>query len=921
MRIQHNIAALNSYRNLTNNNNAVSKNLERLSSGYRINRAGDDAAGLAISEKMRAQITGLETAQKNANDGISLVQTAEGALTEVHSMLNRMVELANQSANGTYADEVDRDNLQAEIESLTAEIDRIADSTNFNGINLLDGSMSGGTVLTPKTSLKASDLPPVAADGQTPVQDVNTVLHKEGISENTKTAFSVDFGSVTLAKGDKMVVQIGDSKEYLIDNSDGTADLTGSTLNTKVVEALNGKFELSGQKFTVSASGGAVKFEQSVPPTKSEEVVSANQQVKITSIGTAKLTAADITEPTVKTVSYTEGSGTAEAKAVLDVKGAAFKREGTVTVAIGGKNYDVDVTRGMTDKEFATALAGALNADKLKDTAAGEFTAVVTDNTKITLTSANKAAATDTDFATNMANPITVAPKVSTTSNAAAIATVTPTEGTPGAKAVYTIDLSGKTPAANKAITYNGVSYTTGSTTLADEVEGFANALKNDAATSALYDVAVQGSKIVLTAKEGGTDSNATAMTTAITGSADAFTTAITPVATVAGNDTKTAAEVKIDFSGKVGKNVIGYQMEIGGQKFQFVETGKSSTAESGYTAVEVEKGANASTIAGALNTAIGNKITGFTSATEGNGVKLTEGTPAGDTAAPTVIQKKAAEAAETQDGAKFDFNFGTIVNTQGGVKADNRYASTRFTLKKEMLTDGATMKIGDDVYTFAVGKDSDYKSSANVVDLTGYTGKEADFIDKAGEKLTQAAAGNGTFTVGYQAASDKLTFMEKMDYDKDDLDTLDGILSKFEFTTVPKIGQSLTLQIGDTSQSFNKLTVSVSDMHTNAMGIGDIDISTQSGAAAAVDKIKEAINYVSESRGQLGAIQNRLEHTINNLSVTAENITAAESRIRDVDMAEEMMAYTKNNILVQASQAMLAQANQIPQGVLQLLQ
>ena len=130
-----------------------------------------------------------------------------------------------------------------------------------------------------------------------------------------------------------------------------------------------------------------------------------------------------------------------------------------------------------------------------------------------------------------------------------------------------------------------------------------------------------------------------------------------------------------------------------------------------------------------------------------------------------------------------------------------------------------------------------------------------------------------------------------------------------------------LKLQIGDTSDEFNQLKVSVSDMHTKAMGIDDIDISTQVGAQNAVDKIKSAINYVSSTRGDLGAIQNRLEHTINNLSVTAENMTAAESRIRDVDMAEEMMAYTKNNILVQASQAMLAQANQIPQGVLQLLQ
>ena len=109
--------------------------------------------------------------------------------------------------------------------------------------------------------------------------------------------------------------------------------------------------------------------------------------------------------------------------------------------------------------------------------------------------------------------------------------------------------------------------------------------------------------------------------------------------------------------------------------------------------------------------------------------------------------------------------------------------------------------------------------------------------------------------------------------------------------------------------------------MSTSSLGISGIDISTQTGASSAMDKIKKAINTVSSTRGDLGAIQNRLEHTINNLSVTTENMTAAESRIRDVDMAQEMMNYTKNNILVQASQAMLAQANQLPQGVLQLLQ
>ena len=135
MRIQHNITALNAHRNLYNNNSSVGKNLEKLSSGYRINRAGDDAAGLAISEKMRAQITGLDMAKKNAEDGVSLIQTAEGALTEVHSMLNRMVELATQSANGTYSTG-NRSEMQKEITQLNAEIDRIGKTAKFNGISL-----------------------------------------------------------------------------------------------------------------------------------------------------------------------------------------------------------------------------------------------------------------------------------------------------------------------------------------------------------------------------------------------------------------------------------------------------------------------------------------------------------------------------------------------------------------------------------------------------------------------------------------------------------------------------------------------------------------------------------------------------------------------------------------------------------------
>ena len=139
MRIQHNIMAMSAYRNYTNNVSAMKKNLEKLSSGYKINRAGDDAAGLAISETMRSQINGLNQSVTNANDAIGLIQTAEGALTETHSMLQRLTTLATQSANGTY-NSTARANIQIEVNRLLEEIDRIANYTDFNGIKPLKGN-------------------------------------------------------------------------------------------------------------------------------------------------------------------------------------------------------------------------------------------------------------------------------------------------------------------------------------------------------------------------------------------------------------------------------------------------------------------------------------------------------------------------------------------------------------------------------------------------------------------------------------------------------------------------------------------------------------------------------------------------------------------------------------------------------------
>ena len=164
MVIQHNIAANNAYRNLSANASNGQKNLEKLSSGYRINRSADDAAGLAISEQMRSKINGLDQATSNANDAIGLIQTAEGALTETHSMLQRMVTLATQSANGTY-NSTARGAITEEVTALKAELNRIASTTDYNGVKPLNTGNAPGAAATPVAGGGSPAPAPAAAGG------------------------------------------------------------------------------------------------------------------------------------------------------------------------------------------------------------------------------------------------------------------------------------------------------------------------------------------------------------------------------------------------------------------------------------------------------------------------------------------------------------------------------------------------------------------------------------------------------------------------------------------------------------------------------------------------------------------------------------------------------------------------------------
>jgi flagellin len=239
MRIQTNINALNSLRQLNVNNTATGKNLEALSSGFRINSAADDAAGLAISEKMRAQISGLEQASSNAEDGISLVQTAEGALSETESILQRMRELAVQASNDTSTD-ADRSEMQQEMNQLIDEIDTISTDTEFNTQKLLTGSFTNKTLQ-------------IGANEGQEMQVSISAMASGNMGQKTGTSAAVtttglDFSSTAAT------ITVGDTSIVL--NEDYTGDAAG------LAERLNAAFQTT-ENVTVSADGAVINFEGS----------------------------------------------------------------------------------------------------------------------------------------------------------------------------------------------------------------------------------------------------------------------------------------------------------------------------------------------------------------------------------------------------------------------------------------------------------------------------------------------------------------------------------------------------------------------------------------------------------------------------------------------------------------------------------
>ena len=355
MRIQHNIMAMNAFRNYNTNTSALGRNLEKLSSGYKINRAGDDAAGLAISEKMRAQISGLKQAQSNVKDGISLVKTAEGALQEVQDMMNRMVTLATQSANGTYDNDVDRDNLQKEVEALATEIDRITDASNFNGKALLNGDLAGAKV--------------TVTDGAEP-----TIT---GASAAKAGTYEVDLSTLKFGSGETLIafgvtITEGTTANVAAANDAATnASAIAAALNADGTFSTTHEAVADGAKITVTAKTPGVDAKAST--------MTAALTGTVTTDTTDKFTATTVTtkQAGAAAVAGTVSPGTgAKAKTEIDFTDMTGADVIGGSIKVGSNTYNfvetgksagvtnaIEVDKDASDEDIVDKLFAKVNAD------------------------------------------------------------------------------------------------------------------------------------------------------------------------------------------------------------------------------------------------------------------------------------------------------------------------------------------------------------------------------------------------------------------------------------------------------------------------------------------------------------------------------------------------------------------------------
>ena len=323
MVVQHNMSAMNANRMLSGVSSAQSKSTEKLSSGYRINRAADDAAGLSISEKMRGQIRGLNQASTNAQDGISLIQTAEGALNESHSILQRMRELSVQAANGTETDD-DREAVQNEIEQLQSELTRISDTTEFNTMKLLDGSQSGSKVQVSVSKSAESNLKTVDATAQVNKMGAAvaendggdsklsvTVLDKNGNATTTEVTVSYDKAAGTFSANGKTLKAVGTH------NDKASAKQVGDALK-EALEATD-----FGKNYDITNDAGTLSFTAKEKGSTSDAILTSYNGGATEATTKTADTGTDEYQQIAEGIGVYDGSGNIEDK-IFTVNGERF---------------------------------------------------------------------------------------------------------------------------------------------------------------------------------------------------------------------------------------------------------------------------------------------------------------------------------------------------------------------------------------------------------------------------------------------------------------------------------------------------------------------------------------------------------------------------------------------------------------------
>ncbi|OBR95013.1 flagellin [Clostridium ragsdalei P11] len=806
MIINHNLAANNAIRNMNVNSGNASKAMQKLSSGLRINSAADDAAGLAISEKMRGQINGLDQASANAQDGISMLQTAEGALNETTSILQRMKQLATQSANDTNVGD-DRTQIQAEMNQLTSEINRIGNTTEFNTQKLLNG---GG--VDPKLASKAGALtvPSQLEGGQV------------GATQLTKT-FSITSNFTTADDGKTITFNLGGKDLTFTLNK----NISGANSTATQIGISDTATNVNSADAVEKALGLAIAADADLS-SKYQLTVASNADVvvvaKALSFSNGKLTGTDagingsvtysssaaMATATVAEAVTTAGAG-ANASATIDFTGKTVADLKGTGFVIDGKKVDLyDSTDGAYSgyADFAVDLKGAGNAEAIVD--------------KIVSALYNGTGAAVDKFGVSVADGDSYLPNEY----------VSKTDGTKLQITAKTTGIAGNayTLSDNSAV---AVSNFVGSDKLTNESVVSAKGLKDGQQTVTITNKAASTS----------TSSSAVSGTVAAGDLTGLSISANTSLATGTYRLTN-------DGSGTVDMA----QLQVLGSD------GTTWSTVSGYDHISISGSAQT---AGDLT---------FALATGGITATATVGT---DAVTFQVTQNHYEAQLTEKDGT-----IGSAVNVVSGQQ------NVRVTAQDGVGE--AVINVGDISSSLSTG------SSTTFTFNTSAAGVKNETV-------------GGTFTAKFQiGANQGQSFqMDVKDMRAQALGisgttagASQGVVDGAKFTTAK----------------------SVSNGTDNVSVESSLDISTHDTATAAIKVIDNAINAVSTQRAQLGAYQNRLEHTINNLGTSSENLTSAESRIRDVDMAKEMSNFSKNNILSQAAQAMLAQANQQPQQVLQLL-